>query len=569
MSKNYLLLNNNPGNFKKSSKVIFFDDYSKFLIDKKILKKYRTSSLLTFNELKKFNYNSNLLNKKLKKYTKEFSNILNRIHQKNYNQNYWGLILDRIFYLTINAILFEINILNKIKNKKKNIIFKDVYFDNFFLDSFGFIKGYEENSTQPFIRCCVANRLGFKKENLKVKEKKIFNLKLKKNFKNFFNIKNYLVKIFHFYVKIFKPFLILDGFIPKKSCIKIFLKSFGKILILPSSLFFIKKNNNKIKNFEIRKTLKVNEKDIVDKIFNDLICEFFPASCLENFEEYDWYSANFKTVPMLGTAVSFIHNDHFKYMAASIINKGGKLIIFQHGGLIGKEKYDRDEAFNRKYATKVFNWDGTTNFIENYFERFKKINDSIIKKNTEILIMSTRTKIKYTYNQSVYKKNHPYLNDNFKFYESLNKNIKKKISIKLFPNKYSNITEKIWIRKYGKNLKIIKNQSGIKLFSNYKITIIDDVSTPLCELMYVGAPFIIINNELEWLKKTTTKKIIKLKKLNMFFENPIKAAKFLNKNYENIETWWKKNVSSNIYKDLERTIIPSKKYKSTILELLK
>ena len=77
--------------------------------------------------------------------------------------------------------------------------------------------------------------------------------------------------------------------------------------------------------------------------------------------------------------------------------------------------------------------------------------------------------------------------------------------------------------------------------------------------MYVGAPFIIINNELEWLKKTTTKKIIKLKKLNMFFENPIKAAKFLNKNYENIETWWKKNVSSNIYKDLERTIIPSKK----------
>ena len=122
---------------------------------------------------------------------------------------------------------------------------------------------------------------------------------------------------------------------------------------------------------------------------------------------------------------------------------------------------------------------------------------------------------------------------------------------------------------HRKTLKIIKNQSGIKLFSNYKITIIDDVSTPLCELMYVGAPFIIINNELEWLKKTTTKKIIKLKKLNMFFENPIKAAKFLNKNYENIETWWKKNVSSNIYKDLERTIIPSKKYKSTLLELLK
>ena len=96
----------------------------------------------------------------------------------------------------------------------------------------------------------------------------------------------------------------------------------------------------------------------------------------------------------------------------------------------------------------------------------KKINYSIIKKNTEILIMSTRTKIKYTYNQSVYKKNHPYLNDNFKFYESLNKNIKKKISIKLFPNKYLILQKRYGLENMEKNLKIIKNQSGIKLFSN-------------------------------------------------------------------------------------------------------
>tara|TARA_B100001057_G_C22869385_1_gene958090 strand:- start:2530 stop:4239 length:1710 start_codon:yes stop_codon:yes gene_type:complete len=569
MFKNYLLLDNNLKNIKKSSKIIFFDEYSKNLIDKKILKKYQTSSLLNFNELKKFNYNSNLLNKKIKKYIKEFTIILNKIHHKDYNQNYWGLILDRIFYLTINAILFELSILKKIKKNKGKTTFKSPNFKNFFLDSFGFIQGYEENSTQPFIRYCVAKKLGFKEENFTNEEKKTLSLNTKKSFRDFFNIKNYLVKILQLYVKIFKPFLIIDGFIPKRSCIKIFLKSFGRILILPSNLFFIKKNNNRVKNHEVRKTLKITENDIIDKIFNDLIYDFFPASCLENFKEYDWYSVNFKTVPMLGTAVSLIHNDHFKYMAASIINKGGKLIIFQHGGLIGKEKYDRDEAFNRKYSTKVFNWDGTTNFIENYFERFDKIKESSIKKNKEILILSTRTKMKYTYNQSVYKKNHPYLNDNFKFYEKLSRNIKKKTAIKLFPNKYSEITKKIWIDKFGKNLKIINNKKNLKLFNNYKITIIDDISTPLCELMYVGAPFIIINNELEWLKKTTTKKIIKLKKLNMFFENPTKASKFLNKNYDNIDIWWKKNTSSNIYKDLEREIIPSKKSKSTLLNLLK
>ena len=64
MPKTYLLLDNNIDNFKKNSKLIFFDEYSKNLIEKKKIKSYQTKFLLTFKDLTNFNYNSNLLDSK-------------------------------------------------------------------------------------------------------------------------------------------------------------------------------------------------------------------------------------------------------------------------------------------------------------------------------------------------------------------------------------------------------------------------------------------------------------------------------------------------------------------------
>ena len=50
-----------------------------------------------------------------------------------------------------------------------------------------------------------------------------------------------------------------------------------------------------------------------------------------------------------------------------------------------------------------------------------------------------------------------------------------------------------------------------KLFNKFRIVVVDDLSTPICELLYIGMPFIIINNEPEWLNKSIIKKIKKLK----------------------------------------------------------
>ena len=569
MPKTYLLLDNNIDNFKKNSKLIFFDEYSKNLIEKKKIKSYQTKFLLTFKDLTNFNYNSNLLNKKIKNYVSLLKKQFNQIHKKNHDEKYWSLILDRILYLIINGILFELNILKKIKKNRDRIVIKNIKFNDYFIDTADFISNYENNLIQPYIRFCVAKNLGFKQEQLPSSTKAKKNQSFKKNFlSSIFNFHNYISIFFRLYSSIFKPFLVIDGYIPKKSCLKIFFKSFGKILIIPSSFFFTERSYSDKKNLYIRKTLRVKEKDVIDKIFNDIFPHFLPSSYLENFKVYDSYSNSFKLLPKVGTAVSLIYNDYFKYMAAAILKMKGKVFVFQHGGLIGKEKYDRDEAFNQKYSSKVYSWDGNTNFRENYFEKFKKIQKTSFIKKDGVLILPTRTKVKYNYNQSIYKKNHPYLNDNYKFYENLNKKIKKRTSIKLFPNYYSNITKQIWIKKFGLRLNFLENKKDITLFNKFKIIVIDDISTPLCELMYVGVPFVIINDELEWLKKSTNKKILKLKKLNILFDEPRKASSFINKNYNKIDSWWEKNKANKIYKDLEKEIIPTNKKKTNLKNLL-
>ena len=64
------------------------------------------------------------------------------------------------------------------------------------------------------------------------------------------------------------------------------------------------------------------------------------------------------------------------------------------------------------------------------------------------------------------------------------------------------------------------------------------------------------------------KKIKKLKKLNIWFDDPKDAYHFINKNYDKIPSWWKKIHKLQYLKILKKELIPTKKEES-ILKLLK
>ena len=158
------------------------------------------------------------------------------------------------------------------------------------------------------------------------------------------------------------------------------------------------------------------------------------------------------------------------------------------------------------------------------------------------------------YKNNLSKKFHPYLNKNYDFFETLSKEYKNKVRIKAFPGSEKKI-KNYWFAKFKRKKLFIKNSKDI--FNKFKIVVIDDISTPICEILYVGAPFIIIETEFNHFNNKTKKKILALKKINILFEDPIAAGKFLNQNYKDLNSWWNKVIKSQVYLSLKKELLPS------------
>ena len=95
---------------------------------------------------------------------------------------------------------------------------------------------------------------------------------------------------------------------------------------------------------------------------------------------------------------------------------------------------------------------------------------------------------------------------------------------------------------FNNKINFAEVHSKITKFYESKLVVLNDVSTPLYDLMYIGVPFIIITNpQFNQFQKKFAKDLNKLEKLNILFRCPIKAAKFVNNKNDKI---FKKNFIS-------------------------
>ena len=136
---------------------------------------------------------------------------------------------------------------------------------------------------------------------------------------------------------------------------------------------------------------------------------------------------------------------------------------------------------------------------------------------------------------SLHVKNHPYLNYLYEFYNELDLIYKNISIVKLFPQHNVNFIKKIWIKKCGNSINFAEKNRNLNLFYKSRIVILDDISTSLIELLYIGTPFLIINNKsFNDYDKKYEKYFYHLIDLNILFNSPEKASQFLNRNYSNI-----------------------------------
>ena len=559
MIKKYLITNFSKLNYKSFKDLVFVDEYLFRLYEREDLKKYNCVFANSLNLLENFKLNKNYLLKKITTYRKQIVDQLNTFHDTSYSIKYWGLILDSFLFFLICSLVKEIYLIKNVKKKFKNLWIHDSFFNQIFFDSHEARSFIAHNyDYQKLIRTVIAKEIGIKVIKKTNKESRKNVISGNKSIFNFMpNLLNFFLRS---YIFLFKPVLILEGYFGRKNSIKLFFKSFGRIFFLPPNRFFYKKKYFFKINKESRNKIKVFENDFLDKIFNLLIGKLFPVTFLEGFDfikKQDSFFAN--RISKIGSAVEMTSSDRFTFLAAEILRKKGKLLLFQHSGYGDEELISPHSMVEKDYSTKRYLWKDPKGLGQHFLTRYKKIFYLNIKNNKQILIFPTEISF-YNYRTRLKKNNHPYLDQNYDFFKNLNKKNKNHVLIKLFPFKTCENVKKIWKKKFKNNINFAETYLSKVHFNKSRLVVINDVSTPLYELMYIGVPFILISDDkFSGLNKRFIKKLKKLEKLNILHTSPIKAAKFVNNNYDNIDNWWKIVSKKKDFTNFKKILFVEKK----------
>ena len=276
------------------------------------------------------------------------------------------------------------------------------------------------------------------------------------------------------------------------------------------------------KNHISREKIQIKENDEFDKVFNQVQKIFFRLF----FRNYKIYENNTlklsDSIKVLGSATSLFTDDYYKILAAQIKIKSGKIINFQHGGCYDNFDFDIGEIFEKKYSDKIYFWH-QNDFIGNTF--LPKINYLKKKeiKGNKILILPTTKKFNdnmvTVVNRAHNLKYNPLYTFNFQFYNNLEQDLKNKTIVKLFPGDENKNIKKIWKLKTSNNVKIYSDGAFYKhkWFKDTRVVIMDDISTPLYETIYLNMPTILICEEFNEFNKKFKFFIAKLKKINFIF----------------------------------------------------
>ena len=504
--------------------------------------------------------NIKFIERKKKIYRRQIAKLLNAIHKTNYTEAYWSIIIDYWLSYFLFYIQYKINTLgiannvNPIYLKKNEIIF------NTSEDLFQSIVSSRDLDSYVnciFLKKTNSNNDFAKKINLSSVKKKIFSIK---DF--FYNFLFALTrKLISLYIFIIKPIVIVEGYFGYKNSLKIFVISFGKILIIPRKFLFDNNINDFYIDYSLRNEIKVEEKDLFDQVFNNLLKNFLPRSFLENYfvikNNFLFYS---NTISKLGTATLHYSNDYFNIFLAEFKKKKKKFYVFQHGAYYTLIKYDLREIIDKKDSFKTYYWNDQKGLGFNYLSRFKKIKSKNLINNKKIFYFSSPKKTYGINSMLMAQKDYTPDLDGItaiKIFKNLNSELKSKYYYRGFKDSLnldflSNIN-KIINSKIKEHLILVdKNISSKKSINESRVVILDNFSTAFYECIYIGIPVIVITDINKFNFKGSVKKILfKLKNKGMIYDNPETAANFLNKNYNTLFKWWNDLYFSQLMKELK------------------
>ena len=488
-------------------------------------KKYLTK----FNIKKSRNIN---LTKLTYAYIKLLSEELNYYHKTNLSFNFWKNLLFPWVYSFITLLHDRYLTIKQIKNKRnysfifqedvQNHIIQKNFFEYKMLSQHDYFNSY---IFFDLLKLFDVKSFIFKK----IKKRNIFKTKIKskKRFKNFLYKLTNLVGS--------KDVIFYDAGISLKKNFHLCKK------------FFVYNNQSEIslknkKDLKFRKKTLNYNKDICKNLnyfLNKILLKYLPKCYLEDFKDYYYSDLDHelsKNPRLIITNVSHIADDKFKIWFAKNKEKNPnlKMIINQHGG----SHHTSNEPL---YKSNENICDATLNWGNFSITKVKKIVTGInLKKNNYIpkkkILYVANSISKYYCDHTSNKQgpsNFEHIEYEKKFFSNLDDNIISSMDIKPYVHEFGwNFIQQI--KKIKNRINVLDKNFNIENnLSDYELVISSYPNTTFFISICLQIPTILINSTMYQYNGYAKKFFDSFLKNNIAFNNPEKASKFVNNNFNN------------------------------------
>lgn len=547
----------------KDKNLIFFNRTIHSL-SKEYIKNKNVKLKKNFNISKKKQIDlDSFFKKKFIYYKKQLIFKLNKSHNLDENEIYWGKIID--------IWLIEIIILIKIRYEELKFYSKN---NSFYLNVIDKIQSpylsnyiYQKANYSSDLNQFIFSKIS---DVLKIPKKKIINNNCSINEKNKRNKLDKLINFFILsYVKLFKPVVLIDSYFNFKDKIKIFLLSRGKIIFFNSKYFFNIKNDNINVDLKRRLFFNFEEKDNFDKIFNLIIFYLLPLSFLENFKLIKKKISNYsRDVKKIGTATCVFSCDFYNVLVAEMYKNKKKSILFAHGENDEIRTYDLRNSLAIKNSDLHITFGNKNGYGISGIRRLNSL-FNIKKKENILYICQTNHIHRFTTFRQL-KDFEFSLNRDSRFYSNLDKKIKSKLILRISPtgHKYedkTNFAEDI-IKDKHNGVRLDPYTNIKKLFLRSIVVVSTYISTNVFEALYLDKPTILICNLDDYsFNPKALSFFTKFKNAGILYNNPEKAALFLNKNISSIDIWWQSRKIREIISIFKTEYCVDNKYSCELL----
>ncbi len=267
--------------------------------------------------------------------------------------------------------------------------------------------------------------------------------------------------------------------------------------------------------------------------------------------------------PKVIVAAVLIQNDHTKFWVSEKVENGSKLIIEQHGGNYGMGEFSFNESHELRVSDIYLSWGWQNDELKirniAHPKLKSKLKSSIDGGIYQILMSLPRYSYRI-YSVPIASQVYEYENDQVLFSKSLNNELQKKLKVRLHSNlrgydqakRFKDMAPKINLTDTKKNI--------YEDITQNRITVCTYNATTILECIAANIPTVMFWNPNHWeLNKYSKPYFEALKKVDVLHDDPILAAKFINKNWDNIEDWWHMKETQEVLLQFRNKYALSKK----------